>query len=1756
MKKIYVMFVALLVMAMTVEPLLGQHTHDGITFTEWTSTNSLPTTAGNYYLSQDVTISSTWSIPSGTTNLCLNGHGIRRTGNGRVIEVGSNKTLNLYDCDNTTEHSFMLSNDYNGAGLATVDATLTSGHQTFTGGYITGGSGAYYSYCNMGGAFIVYGTMNIYGGTIIGNQTDCHGGSIFVTENGTLTLYGGSIKYNYCNYQGAGILSEGTLRIYGGEISHNRSGGDDFIHAGGISMTRGSFYIHGAPIISDNIGGNGRASSVYNQPSDICLEQLLTIDGEMTNTTPIGIMLNIDNYNGTQHTIFTTAGSVVDNNTASHFVGLLYPNDTIVSVGGDLWMWNPVKDEISHNLYDVTFNSMGGSEVPAQTVFEGYKLTSPSNPIKDGYLFTGWYKDENLTQNWDFSTDVVTKDTTLYAAWGSYVAVTFNTNDSSKGLVYADYFNEGFENNTIPSNLVISGNGQWEVVSKSGCTGMYCIRNKNTSNNGTSIIELTYPFVADGTISFRNLISSESGYDYGHFYIDGVEQFSRSGSGGWESRSYNISEGTHTFKWTYSKDYSGIQGDDAFYIDDILIKIESPIAYVSGQTVHAVAVPNPGNFFVNWTNDNDTIETNPELSFIADRDTVITANFESYIVLTLNSNDAVMGSAVATAPDGLVEDQDGKYLVVSDTTVTLTAIPSSDGYEFTGWSDNNTDNPRQVTITQDTTFTANFVPKQYTITVVSADENMGTVNGSGTYDFNTQAALTATPFDGYSFSGWQDQNMDNPRQITVTQDSIFTANFVTVHTLSNIPMEWAVKVNGNEQVITAGAVSNIPFGATVTLTPLSNRPVDTIEGVTNTYAGGVYSFVMPNEDVSLNIIYEEIPVYTITAASNDESMGTVALTRNVSCSFTPAKPIFYDSNFGYVSAAFNSGSWTTNTTISSSRKFIINLPTGMTVQSGDQIYLNGSYGSGSYGWIEVDGSGNGSRNWHYFSSYNAQNIGGNLPSYCVGNTSVSFNAQNNCSHNIYSSTLKLKSMEMTPTIDRGQTYTLVATPLDGYRFVNWTVGDEVISTEATYEAVAEESRHIVGNFGIGTYNIAAVVTGVGTVQIDYTDLYNVAQSIENASPTAEALNGTEVTLTAIPGTHYNFTHWTNNLDDQEITTNTITVTPTSSVTYTAHFIPDTFTVTLSMNDGTLGSVAFNEPYSGTTARVPYGYTASFTATPEEGLSFVRWTNTHGDTIGISTDATKQITVTQDSVIVADFGYKIGVNKIRSGSVKMDYTDIDGVSQSMDNITSYTQVFTHSGDAVTLTATSTEHYHFRHWTNSLNADKETSNPITFTPSATIDYTAEFAIDTHTVTVAANNPAKGSIIVKNILMAEGFEEGVIPDMLTISGAGSWSVVSPNNGQTGTFCIKSVNTGLSSRSIISMTVTFTGNGTISFRSRTSSETNNDFGYFHIDDQEKFKRSGNGSWITDTYEITPGTHTFRWSYSKDYSVSSYSDCLFIDDIIIKEDLVTSSAETYQYTYGQTCEVVAVPEVNHFFVNWTDENDNVMGTDDTMAFIVTGDTNVTANFIAPSSTLTVNSDDENMGTVSGGGSYENGDQAILTATPNYGYQFAGWDDNGDEILDNTENPRTVTVATDSTITAYFILVTLGVTPEGELTAQSDRFVDEHGEIVGSPRLTEHGEIIGQGNEGSSSGDTPAQLQTITISKGLGPQNVSLQYATGDTWEQALARPENDGCGATVSNNLVIYGTDTTIYMIDDASSLAPQATDPINPNSTYSWNQ
>ncbi|MCL2079479.1 MAG: leucine-rich repeat protein [Oscillospiraceae bacterium] len=68
----------------------------------------------------------------------------------------------------------------------------------------------------------------------------------------------------------------------------------------------------------------------------------------------------------------------------------------------------------------VEFDSQGGSEVSAfEAIYPMDRITAPSAPTYAGHTFGGWYKDSACTTIWDFSTDTVKENTTLYAKWSS-----------------------------------------------------------------------------------------------------------------------------------------------------------------------------------------------------------------------------------------------------------------------------------------------------------------------------------------------------------------------------------------------------------------------------------------------------------------------------------------------------------------------------------------------------------------------------------------------------------------------------------------------------------------------------------------------------------------------------------------------------------------------------------------------------------------------------------------------------------------------------------------------------------------------------------------------------------------------------------------------------------------------------------------------------------------------------------------------------------------------------------------------------------------------------------------------------------------------------------------------------------------------------------------------------------------------------------------------------------------------------------------
>jgi hypothetical protein len=195
-------------------------------------------------------------------------------------------------------------------------------------------------------------------------------------------------------------------------------------------------------------------------------------------------------------------------------------------------------------------------------------------------------------------------------------------------------------------------------------------------------------------------------------------------------------------------------------------------------------------------------------------------------------------------------------------TAILTVQPN-EGYEFLRWLDGNTDNPRNVIISQDTTLVAEFVVSQYSLTL-SCDEQRGAINGTGgEYDYGSTHTFSAIPNMGNYFVQWSDGNTDNPRTITLTQDTTITAIFAT-QTFT------VTFVDDNDTILSS---QEYEYGSTI-VPP--HDPIKTNDAqYTYTFAGWSPQFVAVTSDATYKATYQStINRYSITFMSEDSVLFT------------------------------------------------------------------------------------------------------------------------------------------------------------------------------------------------------------------------------------------------------------------------------------------------------------------------------------------------------------------------------------------------------------------------------------------------------------------------------------------------------------------------------------------------------------------------------------------------------------------------------------------------------------------------------------------------------------------------------------------------------------------------------------------------------------------------------------------------------------------------------------------------------------------
>ena len=356
--------------------------------------------------------------------------------------------LTIIDSDPTKHHKF-TDND----GLWKLDE---NGDKTVSGGIITGGSD--------GSSAIIAGsrgtvTMNV--GNIIGCSTSGVGGAVSA-RNGTFIMNGGSIIGCKTDFTGGAVyVLNGKFIMNSGSITNcvvTSPAGD----GGAVYISNDSTFTMTGGSIADCTAVNGSALYLKNGTMNagggtvggtVVLERNSTIQG--SGSTFSGLIINNDaqtQFSGAHSPLgivgeepvgangysyhkvaFDTAGGNMSHTTRYFLQGKDISNEikpdprTGYTFGGwnkaDGTAWDHASDTVTDNItlyakwtantYTVTFDSTGGSAVDAQPVAYGEKAKKPAAPQKTGYAFGGWYLGDT---KYDFAA-VVTEDMTLTAKW-------------------------------------------------------------------------------------------------------------------------------------------------------------------------------------------------------------------------------------------------------------------------------------------------------------------------------------------------------------------------------------------------------------------------------------------------------------------------------------------------------------------------------------------------------------------------------------------------------------------------------------------------------------------------------------------------------------------------------------------------------------------------------------------------------------------------------------------------------------------------------------------------------------------------------------------------------------------------------------------------------------------------------------------------------------------------------------------------------------------------------------------------------------------------------------------------------------------------------------------------------------------------------------------------------------------------------------------------------------------------------------------
>jgi hypothetical protein len=203
--------------------------------------------------------------------------------------------------------------------------------------------------------------------------------------------------------------------------------------------------------------------------------------------------------------------------------------------------------------------------------------------------------------------------------------------------------------------------------------------------------------------------------------------------------------------------------------------------YTYGTGVTLTAIPVAGSYFAGWSGDPDCLDGTVAM----DASKSCTATF-TLNTLTVTRTGTGSGTVIST-PAGITCGPDCSENYIVGDTVNLTSTPDT-GSAFSGWSGDADCSDGTVTMNAAKTCTATFDLDIHTLTITKGGSATGTVTSvpagincgadcTEDYSFGTMATLTATPDNGYVFSGWSGDPDCSDGMVTMNAAKTCTATF-------------------------------------------------------------------------------------------------------------------------------------------------------------------------------------------------------------------------------------------------------------------------------------------------------------------------------------------------------------------------------------------------------------------------------------------------------------------------------------------------------------------------------------------------------------------------------------------------------------------------------------------------------------------------------------------------------------------------------------------------------------------------------------------------------------------------------------------------------------------------------------------------------------------------------------------------------------------------------------------------------------------